>query len=115
MKAKTLIPHTAISVNSEIEKLRNQLLRGESVILGNDGSIISANNRATGDDGYEKKTKFAPNGTILGASEENAPSVRDMINQMRGEVSKSNPASNAQTEKTDSKTKIAPGSILGSE
>lgn len=94
MKKKMYVPFTSVSVDPEIQRMRDMLTSGENLVIDDDGTIGRAGDPQFEDAGSGTKAKTVPKAIV--SVPENGGSVRDLksilstrsvsdlINEMRG-------------------------------
>ncbi len=110
---KIIVPFTSVSADPEIQRMRDMLTSGENLVIDDDGTIGRA-----GDPRFENsvngtKAKTVPK-AIVSASE-NGSSVRDLINEMRGEAEEadeSDATGETHEKASPKKTGIVPKGIV---
>lgn len=117
---KIYVPFTSVStVESEIERMRAMLTSREDLVIDDDGTIGRANDPEFIDEGSTAKAKTVPKAIV--SVLENGGSIRDLINEMRGEdVSSGDAAASKdseietelQTQDTPKKTSVVPKGIV---
>ena len=80
---KIYVPFTSVSVDPELQRMRDMLTSGENLVIDDDGTIGRAGDPKFEDTGNGTKAKTVPK-TIVSVPE-NSSSVRDLINEIRGE------------------------------
>lgn len=80
---KIYVPFTSVSVDPEIQRMRDMLMSGENLVIDDDGTIGRAGDPQFEDAGNETKAKTVPKAIV--SVPESGGSVRDLINEMRGE------------------------------
>lgn len=84
MKKTMYVPFTSVSVDPEIQRMRDMLTSGENLVIDDDGTIGRAGDPQFEDTGSGTKAKTAPKAIV--SVPENGGSVQDLINEMRGET-----------------------------
>lgn len=79
MKKKN-VPYTSVSIDPEIQRMRDMLTSGEDLVIDDDGTIGMLNDPGLSDSGNTTKAKTVP-GTVVSTSE----SIRDLLNEIRYE------------------------------
>lgn len=77
------VPFTSVSVDPEIQRMRDMLTSGENLVIDDDGTIGRAGDPQFEDVGNGTKAKTVPKAIV--SVLESGGSVRDLINEMRGE------------------------------
>ena len=80
---KMYVPFTSVSVDPEIQRMRDMLTSGENLVIDDDGTIGRAGDPPFEDAGNGTKAKTVPKAIV--SIPENGGSVRDLINEIRGE------------------------------
>ena len=80
---KMYVPFTSVSVDPEIQRMRDMLTSGENLVIDDDGTIGRAGDPQFEDVGNGTKAKTVPKAIV--SIPENGGSVRDLINEIRGE------------------------------
>lgn len=80
---KMYVPFTSVSVDPEIQRMREMLTSGENLVIDDDGTIGRAGDPQFEDAGNGTKAKTVPKAIV--SIPENGGSVRDLINEIRGE------------------------------
>ena len=80
---KMYVPFTSVSVDPEIQRMRDMLTSGENLVIDDDGTIGRAGDPQFEDAGNGTKAKTVPKAIV--SIPENGGSVRDLINEIRGE------------------------------
>ena len=80
---KMYVPFTSVSVDPEIQRMRDMLTLGENLVIDDDGTIGRAGDPQFEDVGSGTKAKTVPKAIV--SIPENGGSVRDLINEIRGE------------------------------
>lgn len=78
---KRHVPFTSVSVDPEIQRMRDMLTSGENLVIDDDGTIGRAGDPQFEDTGNGTKAKTVPKAIV--SVTENGRSVRDLINDMR--------------------------------
>lgn len=117
---KINVPFTSVStVESEIERMRAMLTSGEDLVIDDDGTIGRANDQEFIDEGNTAKAKTVPKAIV--SVPENGRSIRDLINEMRGENASGGDdevstdfeiETEPQTQDTPKKTSVVPKGIV---
>lgn len=80
---KIYVPFTSVSVDPEIQRMRDMFTSGENLVIDDDGTIGRAGDPQFEDAGNGTKAKTVPKAIV--SIPENGGSVRDFINEIRGE------------------------------
>ena len=80
---KIYVPITSVSVDPEIQRMRDMLTSDEPLVIDDDGTIGRAGDPQFEDAGNGTKAKTVPKAIV--SVPENGGSVRDLINEIRGE------------------------------
>lgn len=114
------VPFTSVStVESEIERMRAMLTSGEELVIDDDGTIGRPTDPEFSNTGNASKAKTVPKAIV--SIPENGGSIRDLINEMRGEDTFSNAGENYTETETDvanktndttKKTSVVPKGIV---
>ena len=112
---KMYVPFTSVSVDLEIQRMRDMLTSGENLVIDDDGTIGRAGDPQFEDAGNGTKAKTVPKAIV--SIPENGGSVRDLINEIRGEDAEEDgaePEAAAEHEKASNPKKpgAVPKSIL---
>lgn len=116
---KKHVPFTSVSVDPEIQRMREMLTSGENLVIDDDGTIGRAGDPQFEDVGNGTKTKTVPKAIV--SVPESGGSVRDLINEMRGEdgigsedefVAATEDDIALQTQNTPKKTSVVPKGIV---
>lgn len=86
MEKTMYVPFTSVSVDSEIQRMRDMLTSGENLVIDDDGTIGRAGDPQFEDTGSGTKAKTVPKAIV--SVPENGGSVQDLINEMRGDAAK---------------------------
>lgn len=111
---KMYVPSTSVSVDQEIQRMRDMLTSGEPLVIYGDGTMGRAGDSQFEDADNETKPKTVPKAIV--SIPENG-SVRDLINEIRGEDADANskePEATAEHEedRIPKKPSAVPKSIL---
>ena len=118
MKKKN-VPFTSVSVDPEIQRMRDMLTSGENLVIDDDGTIGRAGDPQFEDVSNGTKAKTVPKAIV--SIPENGSSVRDLINEMRGEEGTSHKDEfsvateddvRPQAQDTSKKTSVVPKGIV---
>lgn len=116
---KKHVPFTSVSVDPEIQRMREMLTSGENLVIDDDGTIGRAGDPQFEDMGNGTKAKTVPKAIV--SVPESGGSVRDLINEMRGEdgigsedefVAATEDDIAPQTQNTPKKTSVVPKGIV---
>jgi len=116
---KIYVPFTSVSVDPEIQRMRDMLTSGENLVIDDDGTIGRVGDPQFEDTAKGTKAKTVPK--TIGSVQESGRSVRDLINEMRnGDSAGSVDDFDAETEdaadptvqETSKKPRAVPKSIL---
>ena len=110
---KIYVPFTSVSVDPEIQRMRDMLTSGENLVIDDDGTIGRAGDPQFEDVGNGTKAKTVPKAIV--SVPESGGSVRDLINEMRGEdefVAATEDDVAPQTQDTPKKTSVVPKGIV---
>lgn len=80
---KMYVPFTSVSVDAEIQKMRDMLTSGEDLVIYKDGTLGRAGDPQFENAGKGTKAKTVPKAIV--SVLENGGSVRNLINEIRGE------------------------------
>lgn len=80
---KMYVPSTSVSVDPEIERMRDMLTSGETLVIYKDGTLGRAGDPQFEDAGNGTKAKTVPKAIV--SISKNGSSVRELINEIRGE------------------------------
>jgi hypothetical protein len=113
MKKTMYVPFTSVSVDPEIQRMRDMLTSGENLVIDDDGTIGRAGDPQFEDTGSGTKAKTVPKAIV--SAPENGGSVQDLINEMRGDADK-NEEHEAEADVAESpapkKTGVVPKGIV---
>ncbi len=113
MKKTMYVPFTSVSVDPEIQRMRDMLTSGEDLVIDSDGTIGRASESSHDDMGGSTKAKTVPK-AIVSVPEQGGTSVQDLINEMRGEYNEA--SEDPEQESMDSynqvKTSVVPKGIV---
>ncbi len=114
---KKKVPYTSVSVDSEIEEMRKMLTSEDDLVIDTDGTIGRASDMGLDDANGKSKASTVPK-TVVSMPEERENSVRDLINEIRGDDAEEH-ESEVKVEPMDSNTQkkasVVPKSIVSSE
>lgn len=80
---KINVPFTSVSVDPEIQRMRDMLTSGDNLVIDDDGTIGRAGDPQFENTANRTKAKTVPKAIV--SVPESGGSVRDLINEMRGE------------------------------
>ena len=80
---KINVPFTSVSVDPEIQRMRDMLTSGDNLVIDDDGTIGRAGDPQFENTANGTKAKTVPKAIV--SVPESGGSVRDLINEMRGE------------------------------
>ena len=107
---KMYVPFTSVSVDPEIQRMRDMLTSGENLVIDDDGTIGRAGDPQFEDAGNGTKAKTVPKAIV--SIPENGGSVRDLINEIRGEdAEKDGAESEAAAEHEEATSPKKPGAV----
>ncbi len=116
---KRHVPFTSVSVDPEIQRMRELLTSGDDIVMGSDGTIGRFGDPQFEDIGSGTKAKTVPKAIV--SVSERCGSVRDLINEIRNEdgtgsvddvASESEEAADSSVKDTFKKSGTVPKSIL---
>ena len=116
---KMKVPFTSVSVDPEIQRMREMLTSGENLVIDDDGTIGRAGDPQFENTGNGTKAKTVPKAIV--SMPENSGSISDLINSMRESESSGDVEENAsesklvpdsQEQKNAKKSGAVPKSIL---
>ena len=107
---KMYVPFTSVSVDPEIQRMRDMLTSGENLVIDDDGTIGRAGDPQFEDAGNGTKAKTVPKAIV--SIPENGGSVRDLINEIRGEDAEEDGTEpEAATEHEEAASPKKPGAV----
>lgn len=116
---KKHVPFTSVSVDPEIQKMRDMLTSGENLVIDDDGTIGRAGDPQFENTANGAKAKTVPKAIV--SVPESGGSVRDLINEMRGKdgsgsedefVAATEDDAAPQAQDTPKKTGVVPKGIV---
>ena len=111
MKKTMYVPFTSVSVDPEIQRMRDMLISGEDLVIDSDGTIGRASESVRDEMGGKAKT--VPK-AIVSVPEKGGTSVQELINEMRGEANEDDAAPEMDTMDSPKKgkTSVVPKGVL---